>query len=93
MKKSLYAITTALIVIAIILTCTNPNMQEFTEYVKKKDSNQASNETIHRENYFIFSTYSQSGGGAVDEKVWQGYTYCYIGIFGRFYLQTSIIIN
>ncbi len=92
MKKLLYGITTALILITIILACTNPDLQDFTEYAQK-DSNRASNETIRRENYFIFSNYWQSGGGAVDEKIWQGYTYKYIGIFGRFYQYSAIIIN
>jgi uncharacterized protein YxeA len=92
MKKIIYGIATALILITIILVCTNPDVQDFTEYVKK-DSNGASNQTIHRENYFIFSSYSQSGGSAVDEKIWQGYTYKYIGIFSRFYQHSKIIIN
>ncbi|GEM_PF-5314154 len=93
MKKVLYGITTALILISIILACTSPSMQDFTAYIKKTDSNRASNETVRRENYFIFSIFSQSGGGAVDEKIWQGYTYRYIGIFGKFYLHSTRIIN
>ncbi|MGY3213216.1 uncharacterized protein YxeA [Mucilaginibacter sp. HD30] len=93
MKKILYGIAIVLVLISIILACTNPSTQSFTEYLKKKDSNRSSHETIRRENYFIFSTYSQSGGTTVDEKIWQGYTYSYIGIFGKFYLQSSIILN
>ena len=94
MKKILYSVGIALIIITMILAYTNPGMLDFTDYLKKQNSyDRLPNEIIHRENYFIFSTYSQLGGAAVDEKVWQGYNYGYIGVLGRFYLSKSIIIN
>ena len=52
MKKILYGIATALILITIILACTNPGMQDFIEYVKKRrdpialSSNLSSERTI-----------------------------------------------
>ena len=50
-------------------------------------------EKLTRTNYYLFSTYSQSGGHETQDKIWQGYTYRYIGIFGRLYLHSSVIIN
>jgi len=94
MKKALYRILTALILITIILVCTNPGMQDFIEYAKKKQgSNQVTIKPVLRENYFIFSIYSQSGGEAIQEKIWEGYTDKYIGIFGRFYLYSTSLSN
>ena len=94
MKKIFYGIAAALIMISIILVCTNPSMQDFIEYIKKSEgSNKAATKPVLRENYFIFSTYSRSGGEFIQEKIWEGYSEKYVGIFGRFYLHSTIIIN
>lgn len=70
MKKIFHRIIITLLLTVTILTCTNPNLQDFTTYEKKvHGSNKASNETIKRESYFIFNTYRQSGGGAIDKNI------------------------
>ena len=91
MKKILYGIITALILITIILACTNPSLQNFTDYIeKKKLANRTPHYTVHRENCFIFSIFFRSGGGQTDGLSWS-YGEIYIAIFGRFYLfQDSI---
>jgi uncharacterized protein YxeA len=49
MKKIFYGIAAALIMISIILVCTNPSMQDFIEYIKKSEgSNKAATKPVLR---------------------------------------------
>ena len=92
MKKIGHSLVIAGILITIIFACTNPSLQDFTEIVKTmEEADQGSKETIHRENYFIFSIYTRSGRDETYFPLVDLHQYKYLAIFGRFYLQSAMI--